>query len=176
MPCPTGLHWRRRRGGHLLMCLTWKYLSVIKAEVPPKNLLFCLHLSIYLNAILSLKGLPKVHLSFNGLWLEFNEVPITLYPKTSKKQWEKLSLMWRQVVSFALGWQSDTTIERTFTWHTIYLFRIQGNISIWTSTSWGTHNHVYIWNVGNQSGAMWLGVLHLFFFLYFLHSPPTPNT
>lgn len=152
MPYPTGLHRRGRRGGHLLMCLAWKYLSVMKVQIPTKNLLFCLPvcLSIYLYLILSLKGLPKVHLSFNGLWLQFNDVPITAY---WKKQ-EKLSLMSRGVGSFALGWQSDTTIERCFTWYTVCLFRILGNTSRWTSTSWDTHNHVYIWNLGNQTGAV----------------------
>lgn len=37
MSCPTGLH-RRRRGEHLLMCLTWKYLSVMEVQIPDKKL------------------------------------------------------------------------------------------------------------------------------------------
>lgn len=79
MPCPMGLHRRMRGGGHLLMRLAWKYLSTMKVQVPDKEMLLCLCQSTYLSLILSLKDLPKVHLSFNSCGLEFDEALIAAY-------------------------------------------------------------------------------------------------
>lgn len=79
MPCPMGLHRRMRGGGHLLMRLAWKYPSIMKVQIPDKEMLLCPSLSTYLSLILSLKDLPKVHLSFNSCGLGFNEALIAAY-------------------------------------------------------------------------------------------------
>lgn len=102
----------------------------MEVQITEKSLCFvynCLsvYLSVYLFLFLSLKVLPEVHLSFLGLWLEFNEISIAAHRKTKQnktknKQKEKLSLVSRGIMFFALGWQSDTTIERAFT-HSLFI-------------------------------------------------------